>query len=153
MKLLLIEDDPNKAKNLSDFLTENFLELDLKISKSYQSGLKSLIEETYELVLLDMQLPTFDIKSGEDGHKFRRMAGFDILREIKRKGKRTKVIIVTQFETFGEGESFMDLSGLKNQLIEKFPEYYVDTVFYDAKFSAWRENLRKTITQFNKANG
>lgn len=153
MKLLLIEDDPNKAKNIEDFLNENFLGIEIWISRSYQSGIKSLIEEKFDLVLLDMQLPTFDIKSGEDGHKFRRMAGFDILREIKRKNKITKVIIVTQFETFGEGDTYLDLNGLKKELKKYFPESYVDTVFYDAKFLSWRDNLKNIINQISRNNG
>jgi len=150
MNLLVIEDDPNKAKNLEDFLIEGFPGENVKLCRSYQSGLKAVLEGSFDLVVLDMQLPTFDIKSGEDGHKFRKMAGVDILNEIKRKNRKSKVIIVTQFETFGEGEHYIDLSDLKKELKKNFSTLYIDTVFYDAKFSSWRENLRRTINDFNK---
>lgn len=150
MNLLVIEDDPNKAKNLEDFIVEGYPNESVKLCRSYQSGLKAVLEGEFDLVLLDMQLPTFDIKSGEDGHKFRKMAGVDILNEIKRKSRNSKVIIVTQFETFGEGEHYIDLSDLKKELKKSFPTLYIDTVFYDAKFSSWREHLRKTINDYTK---
>lgn len=150
MNLLIIEDDPNKAKNLEDFLIEGYPEHSIKLRHSYQSGLKALFEGDFNLVLLDMQLPTFDVKSGEDGHKFRKMAGVDILNEIKRKNRSSRVIIVTQFETFGEGEYFIDLNDLKKELKKNFPTLYVDTIFYDAKFSTWRELLRRTIDDITK---
>jgi DNA-binding NtrC family response regulator len=150
MKCLLIEDDTNKTKNLEIFLQENYKYYELMICRSYQSGLKALFQAEFQLVLLDMQLPTFDIKSGEDGHKFRKMAGVDILNEIKRKNRKTKVIVVTQYATFGEGEHFIDLNALKLELKKSYPLLYLDTVFYDPQFSSWQDHLKNVINNFEK---
>lgn len=150
MKYLIIEDDPNKAKNLLDFINEYYHDDIYYLCKSYQSGVKALFQDSYDLVLLDMQLPTFDIRSGEDGYRFRKTAGIDIMNEVKRKKKNCKFIIVTQFETFGEGESYMDLSDLKNQLKRNFKDLYIDTVYYKASLTLWKEALRGAIDNFKK---
>jgi DNA-binding NarL/FixJ family response regulator len=151
MKFLLIEDDPNKSKQMIEFLHEAFPNYFVELKKSYQSGLKEIMEKEYDLILLDMQLPTFDIKSGEDGYKFRKLAGRDILSELKRKKKNCKVVIVTQFETFGEGESYIELKDLKKILREEYRSYYVDTVFYNAAQSKWKHELIQIINKyFNK---
>jgi len=93
------------------------------------------------MVLLDMQLPNFDIKPGEDGYKFRKLAGVDILNELTRKKKLCKVIVITQFETFGEGEFYINLSNLKHMLESRFSKLYINTVFYSPDNSLWQKEL------------
>ena len=149
MKILVIEDDQNKSKQIVEFISKTFPDDVYDLKKSYQSGLKALLTSNYDILLLDMQLPNFDIKSGEDGYKFRKLAGFDILREIKRKNINSKVIVVTQFETFGEGESFIELDGLKKKLSDQFENLYVDTVFYSADKSVWQKQLKELIEKNN----
>lgn len=153
MKYLLIEDDSNKSKQIIDFIYEKFSRDTVELRKSYQSGLKEIFKQQYDLILLDMQLPTFDIKSGEDGYRFRKLAGLDILSEIKRKKRLCKVIIVTQFETFGEGEYHLDLAGLKSILSNEFSGIYIDAVYYHAAQTKWKEELERLINNINTNNG
>lgn len=141
MNLLLIEDDQHKSKQIIEFLNEKFVNTSIELRKSYQSGLKEILTNSFDLVLLDMQLPNFDIKPGEDGYKFRKLAGIDILKEITRKKKQCKVIVITQFETFGEGEYYINLSNLKQMLKKDFTSLYIDTVFYSPDNSLWQKEL------------
>lgn len=146
MKVLLIEDDQNKSKQIIDFFEIDFPNYTVELKKSYQSGLKEVLTNNYDFILLDMQLPNFDIKYGEDGYKFRKLAGVDILREISRKKKSCKVIIVTQFERFGENESYIELTDLKKMIMNQYSEFYVDTIFYSADKSIWKKQLNNIIS-------
>lgn len=141
MKLILIEDDQHKAKQILNFIRESYTEVSIELKKSYQSGLKELLTQDFDLVLLDMQLPNFDIKPGEDGYKFRKLAGIDILRELTRKKKKCKIVVITQFETFGEGEFYIDLANLKQMLKSEFSTMYIDTIFYSPDNSLWQKEL------------
>lgn len=145
MNFLLIEDDQHKSKQIINFLKESPIESEIVLKRSYQSGLKELLTQEYDLVLLDMQLPNFDIKPGEDGYKFRKLAGFDILRELSRKKKQCRVIVITQFETFGEGEFYIDLLNLKQMLKSEFPNLYIATVFYSPDNTLWQKELIELI--------
>ena len=151
MKILLIEDDQHKSKQITAFINEELPDFEVILKKSYQSGLKELILNKHKLVLLDMQLPNFDIKSGEDGYKFRKLAGIDILKEITRKKVVSKIIVITQFETFGEGELYIELKDLKQLLVNEFSNLYVDTIFYSPSKSLWQKELYNLlITYLNK---
>jgi CheY-like chemotaxis protein len=152
MKFLLVEDDSNKSKHILDFLEETYPDTKTVLRRSYQSGLKEIFSNEYNLILLDMQLPTFDIKSGEDGYKFRKLAGVDILNELKRKNFKCKIIIVTQFETFGEGEYFIELKDLKESLMQEYKELYIDTVYYNASQTTWKKELKDYITKYCQQN-
>ena len=145
MKILLIEDDTNKATQLKNFFSEFFPQDDLVINRSYQSGLKSLMEGFFDVTILDMSLPNFDIKKAEDGYKFRKLGWLDILRELKRKKISTKVIIVTQFENFGEGNDLVNLSSLKTIMMRDYKSNYKGTVFYNAKQDSWKLNLNELV--------
>lgn len=145
MKILIIEDDTNKLKQIEVFLTENFSEVEIMDARSYQSGLKKLHEGSFDFVLLDMSLPTYDIKSGEDGYRFRRLAGQEILSELKRRRKEDRVIVVTQFETFGEGDNYIDLKDLKAMMEKDFIPNYLGTVYYNPGQNVWKTELKETI--------
>ena len=145
MKLLLIEDDQHKSNQIIHFISENINEISIELKRSYQSGLRELLTQDFDIVLLDMQLPNFDIKPGEDGYKFRKLAGIDILRELTRKKRECKVGVVTQFETFGEGEFYIDLANLKQMMKSEFSVIYIETIFYSPDNSLWQKELLEII--------
>ena len=145
MNILLVEDDQHKSSQIISFLSNVLNSPSIVLKKSYQSGLKEIVVNKFDLILLDMQLPNFDIKTGEDGYKFRKTAGMDILEEIQRKEISCKVIVVTQFETFGEGEFYIDLNDLKHILESQFKDIYVSTIFYSPQNTLWQTNLVNLI--------
>lgn len=147
MNILLIEDDQHKSSQISNYLYSVIDDLTIVLKKSYQSGLKEIILGNYDLILLDMQLPNFDIQAGEDGYKFRKTAGLDILEEIERKKIQCKVIVVTQFETFGEGKFYIDLNDLQKILESNFRNIYINTVFYSPQNNMWQSNLINLINK------
>lgn len=144
MNWLLIEDDANKEKQLNDFFHEYNPDTSVTVKKSYQSGLKEIFLNKYDLIVLDMSLPTFDIQNGEDGYVFRHLAGKDILGEMQRKKISTKVIVVTQFDYFGEGKEHISLEILKENMRKNYSNY-VGTVYYNPSLDNWKKELTTFI--------
>ena len=141
MKILIVEDDENKLERISHYLRSLPETPSLTKRKSYKSGLKALLSEPVDLVILDMSLPIFEITRDEDGFEFEPFAGRDLLAEMKRKGIRTKVLVVTQFEAFGEGSDAMKLPELNVSLQQTFPELYLGCVYYTPSQSNWKEEI------------
>lgn len=146
MNILLIEDDPKKLKALREYVAAEYPQSNLVCKMSYQSGLRSILTKSFPLILLDMQLPNYDIGSGEDGYKHRTMAGRDILREIKRKKVNCKVVIITQYDTFTENGRVSSLEEWRTAFKRDFPQHYLEIVFYKPGLSAWRNQLKELIT-------
>ena len=145
MNILIIEDDPIKMNSIKEYLKSYSDEISIDIQYSYQSGLLAILKNAYDLILLDMQLPNFDIKSGEDGYKLRPLAGRDILREIKRKKLKAKIIVITQFDTFGEDGNFSSLNDWHNYFSKEFDGIYLFTVFYNPSSDSWKNKLKKVL--------
>jgi two-component system alkaline phosphatase synthesis response regulator PhoP len=78
-RLLLIEDEPGLVLTLRDRLTREGYAVEN--CADGESGLERASREAFDLVLLDVMLP--------------RMNGFDVLRELRKRGTETPVIMVT----------------------------------------------------------
>ena len=55
------------------------------------------------------------------------------------------VIVVTQFERFGEAEELITLDELRVNLAEHFPDSFRYAVFYQAANSEWKSELRRAL--------
>jgi DNA-binding NarL/FixJ family response regulator len=148
MKVLIIEDDDFKLKELAKFVEEHITGVHIELRRSYQSGLKAAVEISPELILLDMSLPNFDISRTEAGYGLLFFAGRDILLEIRRFKLSPEVIVVTQFEQFGEGDQLTTLEELRQQLASQFPKNYLATVYYHPAQDDWKNKLRELIQTY-----
>jgi two-component system alkaline phosphatase synthesis response regulator PhoP len=78
-RILLIEDEPGLILTLTDRLTgEGYA---VERAADGESGLERASREAFDLVLLDLMLP--------------RMSGFDVCRELRKRGVETPVIMLT----------------------------------------------------------
>jgi two-component system alkaline phosphatase synthesis response regulator PhoP len=78
-RILLIEDEPGLVLTLRDRLTREGYAVDT--AADGESGLERAAGEAFDLVLLDVMLP--------------RLGGFDILKELRKRGIETPVIMLT----------------------------------------------------------
>jgi len=78
-RLLLVEDEPGLVLTLRDRLTREGYTVDT--SADGESGLERAAGEAFDLVLLDVMLP--------------RINGLDVLRELRKRGIETPVIMLT----------------------------------------------------------
>lgn len=147
MKILIVEDDLNKMRQLAELIRESFPKVTILQKRAYQSGLKSAIEDSPDLIVLDMSMPTYDICAADKGGRTRPYAGREILRQLARKASKCAAIVVTAFETFGEREELMTLDQLTILLEQEFGKNYLGTISYSAAESRWRDELRIHIAE------
>ncbi|MGD0626570.1 MAG: response regulator [Thermodesulfobacteriota bacterium] len=153
MRILVIEDDENKRSQLVAFLQEAIEASSIQIAKSLQRALRKISKETFDLILLDMTLPTFDIAVEEDGGRPRIYGGREILRQMERNEINTPVIMVTQFDRFGKGADSLTLKQLDSQLQIAHSKNYAGSVFYNPAVESWKPNLRELIDKSIKGGG
>jgi CheY-like chemotaxis protein len=154
MRILIIEDDENKRKQLEGFLTGIVSECSIDICESYNSGLRSVLSnEVPDIVVLDMTMPTYDIGLDEDGGRPQHYAGRAILRQMKRHAVTIPVVVVTQFDIFGEGEERMTREELDAQLRRDHSDVYLGTVYYNAAVDGWKNSLGSIILTVKNGKG
>jgi CheY-like chemotaxis protein len=145
MRILLVDDDKNKIKQISLFVSEILPYCDLSIKSSFQSGLKEIVLHPPDVLLLDMTMPNYDVTDREPGGRERRYAGKEILRQMQRRGLRVPVIIVTQYEQFEEDGRLFPLSELVAALRNEFTEFFTGAVFYQVANTEWMTELAELL--------
>lgn len=143
LKILIIEDDDHKCSEITTFLKESFPKIFLKFGKSYQSGIQEATSAQYDLLLLDMSIPNFDINENEDGGSILKNGGELIIMELIDENVNFKCLILTQYETFNDET----LDAIDLRLKENCGDKYIGCIRYSAWKDDWKELLKNAITK------
>jgi len=143
MKILIVENDPNKSTQVETFLNEEFSSMNICIEtkKSFQSGLEAILSNKYDFLILDMSLPTFDITESDDGGETLDRGGDIILQEMEREDVKYKSVILTQYEEFGG----ISLNEIDAALKKEFNEFYLGCIYYNTIQVNWQNELKRII--------
>lgn len=145
MRVLIVEDDSIKMERIAVEVRSVFEGVVMEQARSYQSAMQNLVGNAYDLLLLDMSLPLFDITADEDGYQIDAFAGRNILDDMMRNKCIVPTIVVTMFETFGEGDDQMNIGELDSDLQSRYGGFYRGIVYYNTSEVNWRESLRTRI--------
>lgn len=141
MKVLLVEDDENKKSRILEFYKDQFPNDLLLIEDSMVGGLRTSREKIPEFIILDMTLPNYSISSGKGFNPMRPFGGRDFLRQLQRLSVDARVVVLTQFETFGAPPDQVDLQSLDRELRTDFPDLFLGSIYYHASKSSWQSEL------------
>lgn len=144
MKVLIVEDDDDKRSELASFIEGYYAVDSIDTARSFQSGLKRIFELKPDLVLLDMTMPNFDRSITDDGGRPHPFAGREILRQMQRARVRIPVLVVTQFDRFGEEMDYTTLPQLKAELKSQFPNY-LGAVQFKGNIDDWKPAIVAAI--------
>ena len=128
MQILLIEYNSNKLKQIKRVLTEIYPESNIEEAYSFNSGVRKVYENKWNLIILDMSLPTYDITHTESGGDKKPVAGKNIMKRMLNRKIIVPVVIITQFETFDDDR--ISLNSLNAEFQDGFKEIWKGTVFY-----------------------
>lgn len=141
LRVLLVEDDENKKERILSYYGSAFPQDKVFWAPALVPGLRSAREIAPDFIILDMTLPNYE-QSGSNGYNpMRPFGGREFLRQAARLHLNSKIVVVTQFETFGAAPNLVDLDSLDNQLRKIFPEHYLGAIYYHASMSAWQKKL------------
>lgn len=146
MRILFIEDEIVKQNDILKFLNEELLQKEVEVVHSLMGGMLALSRNDYELVLLDMSLPLYDI-NGEDEeiNEFEAFGGIEILDEIERRELSIKVLVITAFDVIEDDTKKIQLEQLDEQMKQNYSDFYMGCVHYDQSSLEWKSELKKYI--------
>jgi len=149
MKILFIEDHPLKQAQITKFVSEKFVGSEIEAKNSYISGLKELKinHNNYDVLLLDISMPNYDISSEDSGGDWMPLAGKNILKEMYLRDISTKAIVITMHESYDDGTKIKDLH---TDLQKEFADNYIGYVYYSQINEDWKEKLCQLLNTLKK---
>ena len=146
MKILIIEDQNEKSQDIERFSRESFSNIsNISIKQSLRGGLKEIFHNRdYDLIFLDMSMPNFDPSPDDPlGGTPESFAGQEFLAQMKLRNISIPVIIITQYQTFEEGQ--IDLGSIDGYLNSHYENFYLGAVYYSSADKEWERQLTKII--------
>jgi CheY-like chemotaxis protein len=152
MRLLIVEDDQHKTEQLLTFLNSTYPDGRIEVAASVRSAMDAVEEGDFDLIILDMSLPTFDMGPSESGGRPQGFGGTELMRHMERIEKEFPVVVVTQWERFGKKPKEIGLPELSRRLAEEHPTMFRGLVYFSTNHQAWRGELQKLIKQAGEAS-
>lgn len=142
MNILIVEDDTFKADALKEYVLEIVPNANITVAKSFRSGCHAAFEGKYEILLLDMTMPNFDVANSENGGDTLKNGGELIMRELLDEAVPFKAVIISQYETFNNET----IEQIDARLKELCSSNYLGWIKYSTKNIDWKEKLNKLIS-------
>lgn len=139
MIVLLVEDEAHKRDELTHSI-QNVLGIEPNIVDSVREAVIAVRSTNFDLIILDMALPTFseDSVDSEDagvhtkGHD-QSQGGVEVLRALNSQKKRAKILIITQFHNFTINGVKVKLKDAQKSVLEKYNQDVVGALLYKYK--------------------
>ncbi|WMO15694.1 response regulator [Pseudoalteromonas piscicida] len=148
MKILLVEDGDYKSQRVLEYINTTFENIEVLLACSYSSGVKSLVANKPDLVILDMSLPTFDMINGQGGGEKRMYGGLDIARQIQRRKVNSPFVFLTQHRDFTENPKLEKLSDIDEEAKSKYGSLYLGYIFYEHAGFEWKDKLKDVLGKY-----
>lgn len=149
-KILLVEDNEYKRERVLNFLRELLPAATIEEARSFSTGCQLAESEPFDLVLMDISLPTYDRAGRESGGRFRSNGGREIARKIVRRGVSTSIVFLTQYESFSDRGSSLSLAELTEVLAQECGPNFAGLIYFDSTKSAWKSSLERMIKERKK---
>ena len=146
MKILFIEDEIVKQNDILKYLNDELFQNEVEVANSLMCGMLALRRCEYEIVLLDMSLPLYDLNGEDEGiNEFEAFGGIEILDEIERKELSVKVLVITAFDVIEDDTKKINLEQLDRQMKDNYSNIYLGCIHYDQSSLEWKSELKKYV--------
>lgn len=144
VKALLVEDDEYKLDSLRAALPTNY---EISIARSVNTAVRAVFDGAFNVVFLDMALPTFEKKAGSASGTSQPQGGVEVLRALKFIGKNAKVVIVSQYSGIEVDDTFIQLHECADLLSKKYSINVVGSIAYDFENDAWESEFLEVMSK------
>ena len=140
-RVLLVEDEAHKRDEMKRCVMEVY-GVDPEVVDSVRGAVMKVMEEDFNLIILDMALSTFG-ESADDkikGHD-QAQGGMEVVCALNAVKKRAKIMIVTQYPDFLIGSTKVKLKDAGKVVGEKYGQEVIGAVLYTYKSSATLQRI------------
>jgi len=145
MNILVIEDEPAKRELIEQAIEDLRPNATISSGRSVQQAVKHLRDGEFDLIVLDIALPSHESKPGGAQPMSQPTGGVEVLLELSYEARPDKVIIVTQYPDIEFDKQLYPLSKARQALSKRLAVNIIDVIYFKVRDPAWREQLRKAL--------
>lgn len=149
MKTLLVEDDEHKRIGIEQALRNCREAVDVFVAVSLYDAINALDIGPFDLVVLDMAIPSHPTAPGEGSPVSFLTGGLDVLLELSARERSDRCIIITQFPEIEISQVFYPVSQATAAIKEQLDYVVIDCIAYTGESESWLYQFRTLL----KAHG
>jgi len=142
---LIVEDDEFKLGEISKILSDDFPKSTIVQVGSVQQAIAALENEAFDLVVLDIALPSHEIAKGGGTPTSMPSGGIEVLMELAFYNREDLVVIMTQYPEVELDRILVPLSKLGEKVRSMVSINLLDVVLFDKVERDWIPKLRKIM--------
>ena len=139
MQVLLVEDDVYKSDDIKKTFFNQHI---VHIARSVKDAVCSVEEKQYDLIVLDMALPTFRKQVKSAGGTTQASGGVEVIRAIQRAQIKSTVVIVSQYPDLEIDGKYLPLEKSSAFLLKRYGVNVVGAVRYDYDDKGWVKEFK-----------
>lgn len=145
MKILIAEDNNFKKQKILEHIKSKLQDADIVETYSFTTAWQTILNNEYDLIILDMSLPTFDITGVENGGDFRALGGKEIAKKMKRRRISAPFVFITHYKNFSDDINTYTFDSLRAELLTDYPKQCLEFIYFSSNSSEWRNQLDKVL--------
>lgn len=142
-RVLVVEDDTFKSDDIQNCLRQVEPKTDFVLSTSVAAAVLALQEERYDLIVLDMALPSHPIVAGGGAPLSLLTGGIEILFELQSMERSDSSVVITQYPDIEICGDFYPVSEAASAMHDKYEISVQACLEYSQTNDAWRTSLTK----------
>ncbi|MEH6450829.1 MAG: hypothetical protein V7765_19340 [Oleispira sp.] len=147
LKVLIVEDNEYKRDKIALCIENEFVGVEIFEAKSFTSGWKAILNLEFDLVCLDMSLPTVDKTSMDSGGELRTFGGKELAKKAIRRKLQLNIVVLTQYKNFSHNSINYTFEKIKEEFICDVGESCLGFLHYSNTSSQWKSELIQIIKE------
>lgn len=147
MKVLLVEDDEHKRRSIIAALQDCNPNVAIFVAESLYTGIQSLDSGPFELVVLDMAIPSHPPEPGQGSPVSFNTGGLDILLELDSRGRKDACIIITQFPEIEVSQVFHPVKQASAAINKELGYSVIDCIPYSSDDGGWLKQFSDLLVR------
>jgi len=148
MKILIVEDDDYKLERLKAFACKEFSEVSVKSSESLKEALEAVATDVYDLIFVDMAIPSHPTLVGQGTPVSFNTGGLEIIMELSAMGRTDPCVIITQYPDIEISGEYIPLHQVKEKLPDLLECEVLACILYEEDSDDWQHDLKAVFREF-----
>jgi CheY-like chemotaxis protein len=147
VRILIVEDDEFKQNAIHDELVKLGLDFDFTVEKSVQAAIDNINSKTYDLILLDMSLPSHNLIQGKGAPVPMPSGGMEVVMELSYLGRQERIIILTQYPEIEIDNVLYKLADAKKKISSEYDIHILAVIRFLREQTDWKKFLISNIKE------
>lgn len=142
MKALIIEDGASKLQSARIALAG----WEIEVASSVNAAKMLIRKNSYDLLVVDMNLPTFDMDTGESG-RIQHDGGISLMKYARNFQTQAKYILFTQYDNLVIEGEVVSLRDITVQLTARHQNSFLGSVLYNSENDRWMSDFANLLKE------